>query len=39
MVTLRMPDGTTQQFTGNKETVADLEVRDRIEAQRRTPDC
>jgi hypothetical protein len=39
MVTLRMPDGTTQQFTGDEETIADLEVGDRIEAQKRTPDC
>ena len=39
MVTLRMPDGTTQEFTANKETVDDLKVGDRIEAQKRTPDC
>ena len=39
LVTLRLSDGSTQQFTGNKETIADLEVGDRIEARKRTPDC
>jgi len=39
MVTLRMPDGSIAQFRGNKETLDDLEVGDRIEAKKRTPDC
>jgi len=39
MITLRMSDGSVQQFQANKETVEDLKVGDRIEAQKRTPDC
>lgn len=38
-VTLRMSDGSVQQFQGDKETIQDLKVGDRIEAQKRTPDC
>jgi hypothetical protein len=39
MVTLKMPDGSTQQFQANKETIDDLKVGDRIEAKKRTPNC
>jgi hypothetical protein len=39
MVTMRLSDGSTQQFRGNDETIADLKVGDRIEAKKRTPDC
>lgn len=38
-VTLRLSDGSAQQFTANKETIEDLKVGDRIEAKKRTPDC
>src|SRR5688500_17653241 len=38
-VTLRMSDGSTQQFRANKETVDDLKVGNRIEAKKRTPEC
>ena len=36
-VTLRLSDGSMQQFTANQETIADLKVGDRIEARKR--DC
>ena len=39
MVTMRLSDGSTQQFRANDETIADLKVGDRIEAKKRTPDC
>lgn len=38
-VTLRMADGSVQQFQGDKETIADLKVGDRIEAKKRDADC
>ena len=38
-VTLRMSDGSVQQFQGDTETVQDLKVGDRIEAQKRASDC
>lgn len=37
LVTLRLSDGSMQQFTANQETIADLKVGDRIEARKR--DC
>jgi hypothetical protein len=39
MVTMRLSDGSTQQFRASDETLADLKVGDRIEAKKRTPDC
>jgi hypothetical protein len=35
MVTLRLADGSTQEFQANKETIADLKVGDRLEAKKR----
>lgn len=38
-VTMKLSDGSTQQFVGDQDTIADLKVGDRIEAKKRTPDC
>jgi hypothetical protein len=34
-MTVRMSDGTTQEFRGNRETLKDYKVGDRIEGKRR----
>jgi hypothetical protein len=39
-LTVRAPDGTTQEFQASKETLQDLKVGDRIEAKlRQAPKC
>jgi hypothetical protein len=35
LVTVRMDDGTTQQFRGSKETISEYKVGDRIEGKLR----
>ncbi|HXH84296.1 MAG TPA: hypothetical protein VNN07_15435 [Candidatus Tectomicrobia bacterium] len=39
MVTMRLQDGSTQQFRAGKETLDDLKVGDRIEAKKRASNC
>lgn len=39
VVTMRLENGSTQQFQASPETIADVKVGDRIEAKKRTPDC
>ena len=38
MLTVRAPDGTTQEFHASKETLQDMKVGDKIAAKARVPE-
>ncbi len=37
-MTLRAPDGTTQEFHASKETLQDMKVGEKVEAELRVPE-
>jgi hypothetical protein len=39
MVTMRLQDGSSQQFRASRDTLEDLKVGDRIAAKKREPKC